>query len=150
MGQGSLPGIESGGRSAQSIFDAIAREWSEDWLLRSMNEVRINLTGKVLKVVTANLRDSIGANSRVSRDGFVIGTNVDYGVYWEGTDQGLVDTQTSGIGSDPNVPARSFIREVLERNVDAMKTTLERLYERRLPEAFPRTNVVDIEVRLFR
>jgi len=135
------------------FFDLIAKEWAEDWFLRSRNEVAINLTGRVLKVRTGNLRDSIGAMSRVTRDGFVIATNVDYGVYWEGTDAGLVDTQTSGIGSNPNVPARSFIREVLERFTDDMKTSLERLYERRLPEMFAGDalgSFIDIEIRLFR
>jgi hypothetical protein len=123
------------------FFDLVAKEWAEDWFLRSTNEVKINLTGPVLGVVSANLRDSILPNSRVNSDGFTIGTNVDYGVYWEGTEEGLVDTQRSGLGGNSNVPARSFIREVLERNIADMQVSLSRLYERRLPAMFPDTAV---------
>ena len=67
MGQGSLPGFGAGmgGRSVRSVLEQIAHEWAEDWFLKIRNEVAINLTGRVLGVVTANLRDSIGANSRV-------------------------------------------------------------------------------------
>ncbi len=65
-------------------MDRAIRSWSERGLLHVTNEIKENLTGRVLKVRSGRLRDSILPNSRLTaKGGFFVGTNVVYGIAWE-------------------------------------------------------------------
>lgn len=130
------------------IDQMVLGPWKRDWLRRSINEIRLNLTGRVLRVRTGNLRDSILPNSRETEDGFAVGTNVDYGIYWEGTPSGLTDMQaferTGGAGRRARGIRRSrpFIRPVIEQFDGKMLTDLEQRLDR-LGESMPG---IEIEV----
>jgi len=124
----------------QQVFDRINSEWATDWFLKNLNQVRIKLTGAVLDVQSGNLRDSVGVVSRVNPDGFTLGTNVDYGVYWEGNEDGIVEARAFG-GSGGRRPARSYLRTTLQENEADMQRDLARRYERGIPNAFPNVSV---------
>jgi len=130
----------------QAAFDSIVKDWSVDWFLRSLNQIRINLTGQVLNVDLGNLRDSVPLVSRVNKDGFTLGTNVDYGVYWEGTPEGRVNAPGAGFPSAGNKAARAFIRPVLDANEPAMQEDLISRFENQFPAMFPS---LAIDIRVF-
>ena len=146
MGLGSI-----GGPDPRQTLSEVAKQWSAFWFLMNLNGVRLKLTGPVLKVDTGNLRDSIGVVSRLEFDGngFLIGTNVSYGVYWEGTAEGRVATGQAGFGGTGTRAARSFIRSTLEENGRAMELDLERRYNAGLRRAFP-DFTVDMDIRFSR
>jgi hypothetical protein len=129
----------------------VAKEWSAFWFLMNLNGARIKLTGGVLNVDTGNLRDSLGLVSRLEFDGngFLIGTNVDYGVYWEGTPEGRVAAGEAGFGGSGTAAARSFIRSTLQENGPEMELDLERRYNAGLRQAFPNF-VIDMDIRFSR
>ena len=114
----------------RTVMDTIRAAWSAEWFVRNLNDVRINLAGRVLSVDSGVLIGNVGAVSRMERDGFTIGTNVDYGVYWEGDPrtQRAAPGAFGGAGTGA-VPARSFIRVALEANTDAMSRDLARKYQ---------------------
>lgn len=143
MGLGTIP--------LRQTLGEVAKAWSAQWFLINLNGARIKLTGVVLNVDTGHLRDSLGVVSRLEFDGngFLIGTNVDYGVYWEGTPEGQVAPQQAGFGGGGNRAARSFIRSTLESNGPAMELDLERRYNAGLRRAFPNFQV-DMDIRFSR
>ncbi len=143
MGLGTIP--------LRATIGQVAKEWSAHWFLINLNGARIKLTGSVLNVDTGHLRDSLGVVSRLAFDGngFLIGTNVDYGVYWEGTAEGRVASGEAGFGGGGNRASRSFIRSTLDENGPTMELDLERRYNAGLRRAFPNFQV-DFDVRFSR
>lgn len=125
----------------REVLQRINRAWSAQWFLVNLNQARLKLTGPVLKVDLGNLLGSLGINSRLEPDGFVIGTNVDYGVYWEGTEEGRVASGEAGFGGIGTRPARSFIRSTLMENETPMESDLELRYRIGIPSAFPNQRI---------
>ena len=109
------------------------------------NEIKLNLSGRVLKVDTGRLRSSIDINSRVRPTGFTVGTNVKYGIAWEFgfrvPARTIVPVKRKALKfmiggrtlfrkkvEQPtrNVAARPFIRPAVENNLEKINGELQR------------------------
>ncbi len=67
----------------RNALESSVEMWAARGFILITNAVKDNLTGKVLKTRSGRLRDSIGAVSRIQKNGFTVGTNVSYGIGWE-------------------------------------------------------------------
>lgn len=140
---------------------AAAVGWSKAGLKIVVEEVRINLSGKVLESRTGKLLKSIPRNSKLITDGFEVGTNVGYGVAWESgferksytiipkSKRALAFTTKSGdriIRKKVTVPAgtfaaRPFIVPAVRTSIPALNLSLNVLLKRMYGLSFPPVTV---------
>ena len=69
--------------SASYFINYAVSMWAAESYIRVVGDVKENLRGKVLRIDTGRLINSIDLVSKVAQDGFVVGTNVHYGIAWE-------------------------------------------------------------------
>ncbi len=71
------------GRSINDCMDAAAKEWAVEAFFLVTNEIKLNVTGRVLHIRTGRLAGDIDQNARILPDGFRVGVRVRYGIGWE-------------------------------------------------------------------
>lgn len=143
-------------------LDGAVREWAAEGFITVTNKVKLNLTGKVLKVQSGRLRGSIGAVSRVTKDGFHVGTNVFYGIAWEKgftrraffvrpvRKSALAFTTRSGaraFSKGHMIPAQSFkarpfILPAIEDSERELRTRLQQIVVAHFNSCFPDVQIV--------
>ncbi len=67
----------------QKILDSAIRDWQKTAYLTILNEVMLNLTGRVLKRDSGALIANVGAVSRIVGNVIEIGVDLPYGKGWE-------------------------------------------------------------------
>lgn len=64
-------------------MDRAIATWSQRGYLLVHSSIKENLSGKVLRIDSGRLINSVDLVSRIRTDGFDVGTNVVYGIAWE-------------------------------------------------------------------
>ena len=149
----------SGEDPRQSITEAVSF-WASKAFVLCQNAARLNLRGGVLHVRSSNLITSLDRIGRVLTNGFIIGTNVIYGIGWElGMKAHDIVPKPGRIGlhgrpaalrfsiggailyrrrvSMPAQAARPFLRPAIENNIPVLMNLLNIEIQKSLKKAFP-------------
>jgi hypothetical protein len=151
---------------ARPINTAISN-WASRGFIIVHGKVKDKLSGEVLKIDTGHLIGSVDQVSRILKGGFVVGTNVVYGVAWEkgftrnmfmllprkkkalawgGTRGGKQKFFSKGhMIPFQRFPAKPFLRPSIEESEDRLLQILREEVSREFVRANPK---IDIDIQM--